>query len=308
MSSTPAPLISVNGDIQPAEKAMVSALDRGFLFGDNIFETLVGFHGQLLDLKPHLDRLRQSADDLLIDIPWSDEALKFEMESLAAQVSAPKIFIRLVITRGNGLGLKTSDELAPNKMLYCFPAPVEKLELYSEGISLKRMVSPTTDRGPSAKTGNYLRSIVAIKRAERSGMNDILWTNSSDELTEASTANIFFIGREGDSVIIHTPSHMSGILKGITRETTMRLLNNAQIPVHENVIYADELARYDEAFLCSTIKGLVPVVQIDKQKFYTTRTNSIFQHINRLYLSWAESELGFRVDWNTGEKVPSKLS
>src|SRR5690606_30973975 len=103
-------LISVNGEIQPAEKAKVSALDRGFLFGDNIFETLVGFHGRILDVSPHLARLRQSAEDLLIDIPWSDEALQFEMESLAAEVAEPKIFIRLVVTRGEGLGLRTSAE------------------------------------------------------------------------------------------------------------------------------------------------------------------------------------------------------
>lgn len=305
MTANAKSLISVNGTVQPPENAEISVLDRGFLFGDNIFETMVGFYGQLLDSEEHLERLRQSAADLMIPLPWSDEELRFEMEALAGQMDAPKFFIRLVVTRGNGMGLKTSGEFEPNKIIYCMPANIEDEKLYSEGIVLKRMTSPTTDRGSMAKTGNYMRSIVAIKKAEKEGAQDILWTNSSNEITEASTANVFFIGREGDQVIIQTPSTMSGVLKGITRTTMLTLLNGAKIPATEQIIYADELARFDEAFLCSTIKGLVPIHKIDKHVFHTCRTNSIFRHINRLYLSWNESQLGFRVDWNTGEKIPS---
>lgn len=296
-------LVSVNGDIQPPEKANVSVLDRGFLFGDNIFETLVGFHGKILDVGRHLKRLRQSAEDLLIDIPWDDKALTFELEALASQIECPKLFIRLVITRGEGLGLKAGETLKPNKIIYAYPAKVEDDDLYAEGMALKRMVSPSTERGPTAKTGNYLRSIVALMRAERSGQQDILWTNSSDEITEASTANIFFIGREGDNVYVQTPSPMSGLLKGITRETIITLLKNAGIPVEETIIYSDEIAKFDEAFVCSTVRGLVPLRSIDSHKLYTKRKNSVYQHIERLYLTWVQTQLDFRVDWNTGEKV-----
>jgi branched-chain amino acid aminotransferase len=298
-------LVSVNGEIQTPENATVSVLDRGFLFGDNIFETLVGFHGKILDVDRHLSRLRQSATDLLIDIPWDDKALTFELETIAAQVECPKLFIRLVITRGEGLGLKAGDKLVPNKIIYAYPAKEEDADLYTEGMSLKRMVSPTTERGPTAKTGNYLRSIVALMKAERSGMQDILWTNSSDEITEASTANIFFIGREGDNVFVQTPSPMSGLLKGITRETIITLLKNAGIPVEESIVYSDEIAKFDEAFVCSTVRGLVPIKSIDKHKLYTKRKNSIYQHIERLYLTWVQTQLDFRVDWNTGEIVES---
>ena len=77
-----------------------------------------------------------------------------------------------------------------------------------------------------------------------------------------------------------------------------RLLTEAKIPVTEQVIYADELARFDEAFLCSTVRGLVPLNRIDQHRMSTPRASSVFRHIERLFLTWVESQLGFRVDWN----------
>ena len=73
-------LININGVITPLEDAKISATDRGFLFADNIFETLVAFDGKILNLKKHLERLRISAENMQIPIPWSDEELEFELK------------------------------------------------------------------------------------------------------------------------------------------------------------------------------------------------------------------------------------
>jgi len=145
-----------------------------------------------------------------------------------------------------------------------------------------------------------------MKQARENGYDDVLWYNSSEEITEASTANIFVIGREGDLVEIATPSTHCGILEGITRATIITLLTNAQIKVTERVIDRDELARFDEAFICSTIRGLIPVKKIDNHTLHTKRKNSVFNHIERLYLTWVESQLGYRIDWNTGKHLIPK--
>jgi len=295
--------ISVNGVISPAAQAGIPALDRGFLFGDNVFEVIVGFHGKLLDVDRHLARLRRSAAEIELDIPWSDAELTFEIEALASQIPAPKNYIRLVITRGNGLGLNIGDSLAPNRVIYSFAAAQEPTLTYKDGLSLRRRMLPYTERGPSAKTGNYLRSILALKQVKQEGYQDILWTNAAGEVTESSTANIFFIGREGDLVEVATPPAASGILLGITRDTLIQLLTRAKIRVTERIIYADEIARFDEAFLCSTVRGLIPVGKIDAHKLHTARASSVFRHFERLFLTWVESEIGFRVDWNTGSRL-----
>ena len=296
-------LISINGEISPASKAAVPAQDRGLLFGDNVFEVIVGFGDVLLDVPEHLVRLRQSADELFIPIPWSDSDLTFEIQSLAAEIKAKKKYIRLVVTRGCGMGLSVQNGMQPNRFIYAFPAAEQPRSHYKDGLALKRKLMSHTDRGPNPKTGNYLNSILALRAAEKEGFEDIIWTNSENELTECSTANIFFLGREGDLVEVATPAPASGILLGITRSTIMRLLNQAQIPVTERVIYADEIPRFDEAFICSTIRGLIPIRQVDRHKLHTCRPSSIYQHIERLYLTWIESQLGHRVDWNTGKPV-----
>ncbi len=297
-------LIAVNGDFKTPELAAIPALDRGFLFGDNVFEVLCVFGSKILNIHKHLARLRHSADSLEMEIPWSDDELTFELQTAAEQLPHPKKYLRLVITRGCGMGLSTATPLVPNRVLYAFPAPMEPERSFSEGLKLQLDRLPYTEREASAKTGNYLRSILAMKRAHREGFDDVLWSNADREITEASTANIFLLGREGDLLEIATPSIYSGILAGITRSTLIELLNRAQIPVTERVIYADEIPRFDEAFVCSTVRGLIPVQRIGQHQLHTLRPNSSFQHIVRLHRAWVTSQLGHEVDWRTG--LPTK--
>ncbi|MFW7377885.1 MAG: aminotransferase class IV [Oligoflexus sp.] len=296
-------IISVNGQISSPDEARVPALDRGFLFGDNVFEVFVGFGTKVLDLKEHLARLRQSASNHELPIPWTDDELAFEIHHLMSLCPTEKKFIRLVITRGCGLGLALPEDISPNRVIYCLPAKQEASWVYTDGLRLKRRAMGFTERGAQSKTGNYLRSITALKQATVEGYHDVIWTNSEGEFTEASTANIFFIGRTGDLVEIATPPPTSGLLLGITRSRIMQLLNQAHIPVTERIVSVDELARFDEAFLCSTVRGLVPIAAIDRHRLHTARKQSVFSHTLRLYMAWVESQIGYRVDWNTGVRI-----
>src|SRR6185312_11534292 len=97
-------LIAVNGSVFPAATAQIPATDRGALYGDAVFETMVAFGGQILRIDQHLARLRQSAERLGIALPWSDEALTFELRGLAETEAKPKLTLRLVVSRGSGLG------------------------------------------------------------------------------------------------------------------------------------------------------------------------------------------------------------
>lgn len=294
-------IIVVNGQWAKPLDAKISVLDRGLLFGDNVFEVCVGFGRKILDMDKHLNRLRNSAALIDLPIPWSDEELSFELHSVAEKLGFKKIYLRLMVTRGNGLGLECDGEDGPSKIIYGLKPTLVSERFYEEGIKLALKTSDKNSRGERAKTGNYLDSIIAIKRSKSQGFDDILWCNTDGEITESSTANIFFIARQGDNVEIVTPSIQSGLLKGITRETLRELLIRARIPVREEIIYKDELAKFDEAFVCSTVKGLIPVQMIGNQKMYTLRKNSVYRHINHLYQTWVSTQVGCFVDWNTGE-------
>lgn len=296
-------LVAINGKLaERPEDARISVLDRGFLVGDHIFEVLVAFGATILDLDVHLERLRYSAQRIAMPLPWTDDELKLELQAMVQKLAAPKAYLRVSITRGEGLGVKIDPSLRPNKIVYAFPAKVENKSVLEKGVSLKICPSATLPSGPAAKTNHYLPSILALKEAEDQGFDDILWENAVGEFTEAATANIFFLGRSGDLVEVATPAPESGLLLGVTRQRVITLLNKAGIPVTERVVLREELPRFDEAFLTSTVRGLVPVARIDNHRLHTRRQNSTFQHLERLYLTWAESQIGYRVTWNTGAR------
>lgn len=295
-------LIAVDGRVSRPEDATMSPLDRGFLIGDAVFEVLVAFGSHILDLHRHIARLRMSAAMIDLPIPWSDEALAFELTTLAEQVSHPKKYLRLTVTRGVGMGVRIPAAAAPSRMVYCFKAEENALGSDQE-LALKRQIRPGGVRGAAAKTPYYLPAALALAKGAREGFHEILWSNGEGEVTEAHASNIFFLAREGDNVTFVTPPAQSGLLLGVTRETVITLLKNARIPLVEQVVYTDELPRFDEAFLTSTVRGLVPISRIDNFKLHTLRPQAIFRHIERLFQTWVATELGYRVDWQTGRAL-----
>lgn len=262
----------------------------------------MAFGSKILDAMEHIDRLRQSAEAYQIDIPWRDEEIIFELSNLLALTKQKKSYLRLVVTRGSGMGLVAKEQISPNKIIYCLAAKLETTRIYEQGLSLKRSNHGYTSRGKNPKSTNYIESIKALNKAHSEGFDDILWTNSEGEITEAATANVFLLAREGDLIEIATPPATSGLLLGITRKRIISLLESAKIKVTERVISLDEIARFDEGFLCSTVRGIVPICRIDKHRLHTTRRNSVFRHINRLYMTWVETQIGYQVNWNTGDK------
>jgi branched-chain amino acid aminotransferase len=104
--------------------------------------------------------------------------------------------------------------------------------------------------------------------------DDLLWCQPSGEILEASTANISFIGREGDALPILTPPPASGILQGITRTRILTLLKDAKIYAQEMILTIDELPRFDEASLTSKLRWLIPISQIASHPLHTARPKS----------------------------------
>jgi branched-chain amino acid aminotransferase len=293
-------VVVVNGTVMESDRAVISAFDRGFLFGDAVFETLVAFGGCVLDASKHWARLRRSAAERGIEIPWRDEELDFEVAHACSLVNAAKKSLRLVVTRGEGLGLLVSETMRPNRYLYVSPAPIQPKAIYQEGIALRLSRLTFTDRGFAPKTTNYARAITALGEAKGRGFDDVLWANSEGEITEATTSNIFFVGREGDRVEIVTPSVHSGLLPGTTRATLLELMASAGIRAEEKVLFVEELARFDEAFVCSTVRGLVPVNRIEGHRLHSGRSSSVYRQIERLFFAKVTRDLGNAVDWNTG--------
>lgn len=296
--------ISVNGKITSPEDAVVSAEDRGLLLGDMIFEVLVAYGKTLINLDHHLARLRAGAERIGLELNSSDAELRFELEALLELTGFAKSYLRLTITRGQGMGVRPRAGATPTRIIHCYPAPAIPTRLKEQGLKLALRHQNYTRREAALKTANYLDSISQLAGLAPESYDDILWCNSEGELTEASSANIFLLGRMGDLVEIATPGGNSGLLEGITRQQMMSLLQDAKIPVTVRTIYHEEIPRFDEGFVCSSVRGLIPIAQIDGHKLHTTRQQSTFRHILRLYQSWLASILGHYVDISTGAPTP----
>ncbi len=273
-------IIAVNGKITDADKAQIPALDRGFLFGDSVFEVLLTEGKSILDADEHLERLRLSAQQIALELPWKNEELFAEMKDLVLLKEYQRGYLRLVITRGEGLGLKIP-ETHCHKVLYYLPAPEENPSIYTEGIKVLTQKSLNKQRGALPKTSNYLQSIVALQAVQKLGYDDVLWHNEKDEFTEATTANVFFVFYEDKHPTVITPTTECGLLKGITREKILNLLRTEKITCQETFVSISMLANVKEAFLSSTIKGLVPISTIDNFKLKTCEKNSLFNRIKR---------------------------
>jgi branched-subunit amino acid aminotransferase/4-amino-4-deoxychorismate lyase len=266
--------VMINGHILPEMQAQLPALDRGFLYGDCIYEVFSAKNGLLIDFEYHLDRLRKSAEIHEIPVPWSNQLIRFDIDHMLSLDNPEYASIRLVVSRGIGGALVPTEKLEPQRYLYVKSIAFPNYLPDANGIKLKTRRHPAVQR----------------LLAAREGFDDILWMSHDGELIECGAANIFFLSREGDLVEIATPPLASGILPGVTRARIIELLTQAQIPVTERQVTIEELPRFDEAFVSSSIRLLRPVSFIDKHRLHTTRKNAVFWHIHRLYNSWLNQQ------------------
>ncbi len=278
--------VMINGHIHPEMQAVLPALDRGFLYGDCIYEVFAAKDGVLIDFESHIERLRRSAQIHEIPVPWSNEVLRFDIDHMLSIEPSEYAHIRLVVSRGIGGPLIPLGPMKPERYLYYKSIPFPQYLPDMEGVKLKTRRHPAHQREDVAKTNNYLSAISQTMLAAKEGYDDVLWMSPDGELTECAAANVFFLSRTGDLVEIATAPVASGILPGVTRSRIIELLTQAKIPVTERVVTIEELPRFDEAFVSSSVRLLRPVSLIDKHKLHSCRKNAIFWHIHRLYNSW----------------------
>jgi branched-chain amino acid aminotransferase len=259
--------ISIDGRIVTQEEATVPVLDHGFLFGDSVYDVIRTRHGRPFLAVPHLDRLRASAAALALRIPLSDDALLEDIDTLIAAAGNDETYVRIVVTRGVGdleLSPETCD--APRVILIARPLVPPPARQYEEGIRIaivdRRRTAPDA-LDPAVKSGNYLNSVLAIVEARERGAEDAVLLNAAGHLTESTTANVFFV-TDG---VARTPALECGLLRGITRGLVLDLLAESGVPTEEGRFTAAEFGNADEAFITSTTRDVVPVGEVDGERF-----------------------------------------
>lgn len=251
--------MSSHARVLDPQDANISVFDRGFLYGDSVYETLRTAGGRVLELGSHLDRLRHSAEGIAFELPFSDAQITAALHETLAAAGNLDSRIRVVVTRGTGpIALDTREVESSVLVIMVSPIEVPSAEEYKRGISAVLVGREGAIR-PGLKTGNYLGNILALRHAHAQGAVDAIMCNERGEVAEGATSNLFMVV-DGS---VHTPSLASGLLAGITRSVVIGLLEQRLgIPTCERSITADELSVADELFLTSSVRGVMPVTTL----------------------------------------------
>ncbi len=265
---------NTNGRLHPAHEPSISPLNRGFLYGDAIYEVWRTYHGVIFAWEEHWARLENSARALALQLPLSPERLLEEIRRTAAEFAVHggtqgEIYVRLQVTRGGGpIGLDSGLADRPDFVLLVqtnqdFPPGKVRAGLrLSVARELRRNDPRTLD--PAWKTGNYLNNLLCLREAKLRGADEVVMANLAEEITEAAVANIHFV-RDG---VVLTPALASGLLAGVTRRLLVEKVAPATgIEIREVTLRTADLPGLQECFLTSTTKDVTPVAAIDEHRF-----------------------------------------
>lgn len=279
-------VVSIDGAVLAPDDAKVSVYDRGFLYGDAVFEVLRTYGGRPFVLGEHLARLRRSAERVLIRLPVDEATLGAEVEAVIAAARADgagEAYVRIVVTRGRGpLSLDPDTASHPLRVVLVEPVTPPPRDTYLRGVALalvatRRAVDDTAAAG--AKVGNYLSNLLALHEAKARGAQEALIVDARGHVVEGASSNVFVVtaGR------VATPPESAGILAGITRAHVLAAARDVGIPVDERALLPDDVFGADEVFITSSIRELVPVVRVDGRLIGTGAPGPVARALHRRF-------------------------
>jgi branched-chain amino acid aminotransferase len=282
--------VHLNDQIVPEAQAMVSVFDRGFLYGDGVFETMRAYQRQVFRLDDHLARLTASAGALNIRLPRTPSQIGDDIQRVLDRNDLDDGVVRVAVSRGRGRrGPGIEGANTPTYVLATDTLPDDLRRRQTTGVRLglarTRRVSP--DALPAgAKHANYLNAILALEEAAQDGADEAVMLDANLNVTECATANIF-IARHSR---LYTPAPSVGILTGITRALVVEMARSAGLTVEESLFGMDALLGAEEVFVTNSVTGLCPVRSVDARAY--SAPGPVTQQLIRLYRARVRADTG----------------
>lgn len=257
-------LVYVNGEMVPMKEAKISVFDRGFQYGDGVFEGLRAYDGKIFKLKEHTDRLFRSARAIGIVMPITKEEFNDAVKRVIRENGFRDAHIKPQVTRGIAwkLGLDPRNTTAPNIVIPARPIGKSMFEADKgfklAAVSVRKIPAMCLD--PRVKSINYLVNILARMEAIASGADEAIMLDIHGYVSEGAGDNIFLV-KNGE---LYTPE-VQDALEGITRQTVIELAVRMGIKVHETRLTLYDVYNADEVFITGSGAGIVPVTEVDKR-------------------------------------------
>ncbi|WP_027855641.1 aminotransferase class IV [Marinobacterium litorale] len=251
-------IVYLNGEFLPADQARISVFDRGFLFGDSVYEVIPYYRGVSFRLEQHLKRLGHSLAALRIPLALDWPGV---LNELVALNGGGNLSVYLQVTRGDA-GRRTpvyDDSMHPTCFACCNPIR----DIYAagpdgiEGIAVLVTADLRWHRC-DIKANGLLPNILVLQQAREAGAQEALMIREGI-LTEGGSSNLFLV----KCGVLYTPKLSSEILGGTTRELVLELAREAGIPYQETDLSYENLLDADEVWISSSTRAVVPVLEVD---------------------------------------------
>lgn len=251
-------LLYLDGTIMPLAEGTVSVEDRGFQFGDGIYEVIKVMRGRLVYLQDHLARLSRSLEE--IDLSSAIEAHSFDavLPDLVARAGLDTGYVYMQVTRGQGpRDYAYAAGMRSTVLAYTRPHSYPDDPAILAGVEVYAVEDPRWARC-NIKSTNLLGAVLAKEEAHRQGADEVVFVGPDQSVREGGSSNVFAVVRG----IVRTHPLDRRILAGVTRHHVLRLARALGLPVEETAVDVSALAAADEAFLTSTGVDVMPVVRL----------------------------------------------
>jgi D-alanine transaminase len=276
-------MVYLNGEYMPMAEAKISPMDRGFLFGDGIYEVVPSYDGRLVGFTPHMQRMQDGLDALEIRLEVEHEAWREVARQLIVRNGGGDLGIYFHVSRGADTQRNHAypTDIKPTTYAFAFeipPAPVPE-----KAATTCYTVATTEDlrwRRCNIKSTALLGNVMHYQHGHTLGHKETILHNQQGELTEAAACNVFVV-KNG---IVATPQLDHQKLPGITRFMVLEVLRReGSIPIEERVVTMRELEEADEVWLTSSSKEIAPVIEIDGKPVGDGKVGDVWLAAQTLY-------------------------
>ncbi len=281
-------IVYINGLFTPLINAKVSILDRGFCYGDGLFETMRACKGNVFRSDHHIERLFLSLALIFIDLPMTQHEVKAVVQETLDRNNFENAIIRLTVTRGiNEPSFQIDQDVPPTLIVHARPHHPLPKPIYRNGvqITLLNLPAPTLPGvNQGLKTCNFLSNILVREISQRQGSMEGVIVDPILGVTEGATSNIFIV-KEG---VLKTPAVNNSVLEGITRRVVLEIARDYKIPVEKGLLVAEDVLNADEVFITNSGIDIVPVVRVDNTSIGNKKPGILTKFLQQEFLKCVE--------------------
>jgi|JI10StandDraft_1071094.scaffolds.fasta_scaffold31454_3 D-alanine transaminase len=284
MTTTPR-IIYLNGQFLPLQEARISVMDRGFLFGDGVYEVIPMFNGKLFRAKEHLKRLKISLEAIHLTVPIGEKTWLDLFEQLIdynpSQGENRAIYLQL--TRG-----------APENRTHALPEEAAEATIFAQCTPISVTDKKTFMQGAKAITAPDIRwancyikaitllpNVLLAQQAKEANAAEVIMIRNGI-VTEGFASNVLIVKK--GSII--TPPADHSILHGITRDLVLKIAREQDIPFYEQTILETALRNADEVWITSSTKEILPITQIDNYPVGDGKVGPMWQKVFKHYQAY----------------------